>query len=475
MEHASMTAAANERPDWNALETAIAGRVVLPASPDYDLKRRSQIARFDTVRPQAIVLCETPEDVAEAIAFARHNAIEVAPRSGGHCFAGHSSSEGMVIDVTPMSAVTVSDGLATIGAGARLGNVYDKLLEHGLTIPAGCGPTVGIAGLTLGGGLGILGRTHGLTCDSLVAAQVVLADGRIVTCNEQHEADLFWALRGAGARNFGIVTQFVFRPIAPPSATGFQTFWPVSHAADIVFAWQRWSPGAPDALAASLVLRADGDPAEPPVLKVFGALLGTEAQTLGLLDELARNAGVEPISAFARSMSHRETKRYLASLDDTGEPEPVVPAGHAYSKSEFFRTAMPQDAVAALVEHLTTDRVEGEARELDFNPWGGAYNRVDDDATAFVHRNEIFLLKHTAVVGAEAGADERQAARRWLDHSWSLGHPWGTGRAYQNFPDPELENFEATYYGSNRERLVRVRRQYDPDNIFRFEQSIRSD
>ncbi|GLQ57028.1 FAD-binding oxidoreductase [Devosia nitrariae] len=465
--------ATTQGPDWHALQTAIAGRVILAGAPDYEERRKSQISRFDAVRPQAVVLCETAEDVAAAIAFARRNAIPLAPRSGGHCFAGHSSSEGMVIDVTPMSAVSVSEGLATIGAGARLGDVYDRLLEHGLTIPAGCGPTVGIAGLTLGGGLGILGRSHGLTCDSLLAAKVVLADGRIVTCDEQHEADLFWALRGAGARNFGIVTQFVFRPILPPSATGFQTFWPISRAADLILAWQSWSPNAPDALAASLVMTADADQAKPPVIKVFGAMLGTEAQTRELLEELAKAAGTEPTSLFAKSMTHRETKRYLASLGDTDLAAEPAEAGHAYSKSEFFRTAMPPDAVEALVAHLKADRIAGQSRELDFNPWGGAYNRIEETATAFVHRNEIFLLKHTAVVGAEASADERQAAQRWLDRAWEIGHPSGTGRAYQNFPDPALENFEDAYYGRNCERLARVKRKYDADNVFRFDQSIR--
>ncbi|MCT7374340.1 FAD-binding oxidoreductase [Chelativorans salis] len=459
-------------PDWDALDATITGRVVRPGSPDYDLTCKSQIARFDAVRPQAVVFCNSLEDVAAAIAFARRHAIPMAPRSGGHCFAGHSSSEGMVIDVTLMSAVTVSDGLATIGAGARLDNVYDRLLEHGLTIPAGSCPTVGIAGLTLGGGLGILGRTYGLTCDSLVAAQVVLADGRIVTCDERREPDLFWALRGAGARNFGIVTELVFRPMAPPSATGFQTFWPLSRVADLVFAWQQWSLNAPDALAASLVLTAGGDPAGPPVLKVFGAMLGTEAETLDLLDELANNVGVKPTSTFARSMTYREAKRYLASLGESEFAKEPTGAGHAYNKSEFFRTTIPKDAVAALVEHLTTDRIEGQSRELDFNPWGGAYNRVDETATAFVHRNEIFLLKHTAAVAAEASADERKTTQQWLDRSWELARPWGTGRAYQNFPDPDLADFETAYYGSNRERLVDVKRKYDPENFFRFNQSI---
>jgi FAD/FMN-containing dehydrogenase len=140
--------------DWDALQRAIAGAVILPGSPDYESVRKSAIARFHDVRPQVVVLCETPADVSEAISLARRTGLETAIRSGGHCFAGRSSTSGMVIDVSPMRSVSVSGGVAKVGAGARLGDVYDSLEEQGLTIPAGCGPSVGIAGLTLSGGSG---------------------------------------------------------------------------------------------------------------------------------------------------------------------------------------------------------------------------------------------------------------------------------------------------------------------------------
>jgi FAD/FMN-containing dehydrogenase len=149
--------------DWDALQRTIAGEVVLPGSPAYEEARKAAIARFHDVRPQAVVRCRTPADVAEAIGFARRSGVPAVARSGGHDFAGHSSTDGIVVDVTPMHSVGVSGDVATVGAGARLGDLYDELAGHGVTIPAGCGPTVGIAGLTLGGGLGILGRRHGLT------------------------------------------------------------------------------------------------------------------------------------------------------------------------------------------------------------------------------------------------------------------------------------------------------------------------
>ena len=465
---------------FGPLQGAIAGDVILPGSRDYESMRTPSIARFHDVRPQAVVLCRTPMDVAQTISFASRSGLETATRSGGHCFAGRSSTRGVVVDVSPMHAVSVSDGVATVGAGARLGEVYDALYDHDLTIAAGCGPSVGIAGLTLGGGLGILGRKHGLTSDQLVAAQVVLADGRVVECDVHHEEGLFWALRGAGGGNFGVVTSFVFRTIPAPTATSLHLVWPHVHAASAIEAWQAWAPAAPDELAASLLVTAAGDVDQPPVVHLFGAMLGTEADTAELLAELIGRAGADPTSAFLKHMSHRETKRYLAEHgpgDDQHEgtsPDEPSHQGLAYSKSEFFGRPLPTEAIAALVEHLENGRVAGRSHQLDFTPWSGAYNRVRDDATAFVHRAERFLLKHEVVVDPDASMAERERARAWLTRSWALVHPWGSGRVYPNFPDPDLEDWAHAYYGTNYGRLLRVKAKYDPGNVFRFHQSLPS-
>ena len=469
-------------PDWEALQRAVSGDVVLPGSPDYESTRKPAIANFHDIRPQAVVLCRTPQDVSETILFARESGLRTAARSGGHCFAGRSSTEGIIVDVTPMRSVSVSDGVATVGAGARLGEVYDTLAQCGLTIPGGCGPSVGISGLALGGGLGILGRKHGLTSDHLLGLQIVLADGRVVVCDEQHDEELFWALRGAGGGNFGVVTSLIFGTLPAPAATGFHLLWPHTHAAALISAWQAWAPAAPDELAASLLVTASRDPERPPVVNVFGSMLGTEDDTAQLLDELVSSAGADPTSASYENASLRETKRYLAELGDAmaegdyrlgetlkGEPSPQ---GQTFSKSEFFGRPLPAETIAALVENLTEGRISGQSRELDFTPWGGAYNRVSADATAFVHRDERFLLKHAVVIDPDASRGERKTARRWLARSWASVRPWGSGRVYPNFPDPDLEDWAQAYYGTNYDRLLRVKAQYDPGNIFFFQQSL---
>src|SRR5918992_5165926 len=283
---------------WKSLQAAIAGDVLMPDSPDYERAYRALNARFDDVRPQAVVRCGSSEDVAEAIGFAAQQGVATATRGGGHCFAGRSSTEGLLVDVTPMHSVEISDGAVTVGGGTRLGEVYRSLLERDLTIPAGSCPSVGIAGQALGGGLGLIGRKHGVTSDHLLGVQIVLADGRVLECDDHHEEDLFWALRGGGPGNFGVVTALTFRTIRAPDATNFHLTWPLSDAAGVIDAWLSWAPSAPEELAASLVIGASAQVEEPPSVEVFGVMLGTEADSAELVDGLVDRARSDPDSAF---------------------------------------------------------------------------------------------------------------------------------------------------------------------------------
>jgi FAD/FMN-containing dehydrogenase len=371
------------------------------------------------------------EDVAEALAAARRAAQPVAVRSGGHCFAGRSSTTGVVIDVSPMTGVEVDGDRAVIGAGTRLAEVYARLAAHGRTIAAGCGPTVGISGLTLGGGLGILGRRHGLTSDQLLAATLVRADGRVVEADD----DLLWTLRGGGAP--GVVTSLTFRTVPAPDSTAFRLTFPAAAATDILEAWQHALPDLDDALAPSLVITTR-------TVNVFGAAPATTA-----VDDLIARLGIRPSSDDRHHGTHQQTKQWLSADDGTPDPR------WAYLHSEFFRDAIP---AGPLLDRLLEDRRPGEERELDFTPWGGAYNRVPADATAFAHRGARFLLKQTATVSP----NDRPGP--WLDDSYALTRPYGTGGAYPNFPDPALTT--EAYYLANTPRRAQIRALYDPEAVF---------
>jgi FAD/FMN-containing dehydrogenase len=459
------------------LDAAIEGRVIRAGSPDYELVRKPAWGQFQDVRPEAAVLCEEPADVCETIARARRMGMETAPRNGGHCFAGRSSTRGIVIDLSPMRSVSAAGGIATVGAGALLGDVYDSLEPLGLTIAAGACPAVGIAGLTLGGGLGILGRRYGLTSDQLLHAQVVLTDGRVVECDERRDPDLFWALRGAGGGQFGVVTSLAFRTVPAEDVTCFKLAWEFSHAAALIDVWQTWAPSAPDGLAASLLLNAPADLGRP-VVTVFGGHLGAEREATRLLDELVARSGADPASADVEQMPHGAAKRYLAEHAPGAErhdgASPVEPTQRdlVFIKSEFFRQRLPSASIAALVDCLAAGRRSGQARELDFSPWGGAYNRTRRDATAFVHRSERFLLKHAVVLETGASSAQQDLARDWLKQSWATVDRWGSGGVFPNFPDPDLADWSHAYHGANYERLTRVKARYDPDNVFHFHQSL---
>jgi FAD/FMN-containing dehydrogenase len=413
---------------------------VLKAGDDgYEAARKPAIPRFADVWPEAVIRCASTQDIAEALGYARQRGLPAVARSGGHCFAGTSSSSGVVIDVTPLSHVTVDGDVAVIGAGARLADVYDGLLAHGRTIPAGCGPDVGIAGLVLGGGLGVLGRAHGLTCDSLVGAEVVLRDGTVLTCDVERDPDLLWALRGGFGARACIAASFRFATLAPPDLTTFHASFAPDRIGDVIDAWQAWSPDTPDELAASLVITVPAEVDLPPVVMAFGAMAGNESDAE---DQLA-GLGIEPETLERANRTHREAKRHLAEAGATNGGVAELESGLAYSYSNYFARPLPGAELAAL---LLADRVAGELRELDFSPWAGAYNRVAPDATAFVHRDARFLLKQTATV-------RDRGPTPFLHASAAFARPYGTGGVYPNFPEDGLEDLGTAYYGANTERL----------------------
>src|SRR5215213_550782 len=389
------------------MRQSVGVEVLRPDGAGYDAARQPQIPRFADVRPAAIARCTSTADVVEALALARREGDGVAVRSGGHCFAGRSSTTGVLIDVSALNDISVNAGVVTVGAGATLGAIYDALAPQ-KTIAGGCGPTVGVAGLALGGGLGILGRRYGLTCDQVTGAEMVCADGTVVNADD----DLLWALRGSGGGQFGIVTRLTLRTVPAPPIKCFHVMYPFDQAAALIDWWQRVAPDAPDETAASLIVR-------PDAVHLFGA---------GDID-----AETTP------ELPYREAKRWL---NENGPPEQE--ATDERSKSEFFRALIPAETIAELMQHFAA---ADHPRELDFSPWGGAYNRTPLEATAFPHRDARFLLKHTGPHG-------------WVRRAYEITHPHGTGGAYVNFPDTDLVDAHVAYHGPNLARLREIKARY---------------
>ncbi|WP_244223319.1 FAD-binding oxidoreductase [Amycolatopsis circi] len=397
-------------------------------SPGYEASPKAKL----TVR------CHSVSDVVQVLAYAAETGDRIVPRGGGHCFVDRCPADGIVVDLSGMDRIAVDDhGVATIGAGARLGAVYAALHESGRTIPAGCGDTVGIAGLTLGGGIGLLGRQYGLTCDRLVGAQVVLADRSVVECDEHRESELFWALRGAGGGQFGIVTELRFATVPEPSVCRIEGRW--AEPESVVKAWQDWAPNAPDGLTVNLTVQGGQ-------ATLFGASTMPPETTRALLREFTARAGVLYAIDIRLDVPYSMVKSTFRAED---------PAEGSRSRSEFFARTMSERTAGELLKGL-----EGN-RRLAFTAMGGAYNRVAEEETAFAHRGERFLLEEIGDPGDP-----------WVDEAWNAAHAEGSGRVYPNFPDLALEDPAEAYHAGNYPRLAAFKKNCDPHRVFDFPQAL---
>lgn len=470
--------------DWAQLAHSLQGTLVLPGNSQYATALQLFDPRFDSIHPAAIAYCLSPTDVQTCLAFGRKFNLQLAARSGGHSYAGYSTTSGLVIDVTRMNTVVMNTGnsSATIGAGAHLIDVYAALANYGVVIPAGSCPTVGIAGLTLGGGIGVIGRKFGLTCDNLLSAQVVLANGNVLSCDANHNADLFWALRGGGGGNFGIVTSFTFQTHAVSSLSLFTLDWAWSSAADVVAAWQNWAPHAPNELWSNCLLLATSNKSSGPQVRVNGVYVGSIAALNPLLQQLTGQISAAPTGRYVYNDTLLETMMveagcygmsvaacHLPNQNPQGQLQRVPYA----ARSDFFTSTLPRQGINALVNAIASRQASslGEGG-IAFDASGGAINSVAANATAFVHRNDLFSAQYTANWNAGDSSSVIAANQTWLNGVWQSMRPYASGGVYQNYVDPNLPNYLQAYYGSNLPRLQQIKATYDPNNLFHFAQSI---
>jgi FAD/FMN-containing dehydrogenase len=439
--------------------------------------------RFDNENPAGIAYCGTPRDVSACLAFVRKFRLPVAARSGGHSYAGWSSTTGLIVDVTAMNSFRVTGGSVQVGTGMNLIDMYNRLADRGLAVPGGSCATVGIAGLTLGGGVGVLSRAYGLTSDNLQALQIVTADGRILDCDATHNSDLYWACRGGGGGNFGVATSFTFRARPLTQLVLFFLRWPWSRAAQVMDGWQSWAPFQPDALWSNLHMSA-APQGGTPFLQVGGTYLGSITGCQALLNRLYHAVGSVPsgspfqtsfrnammIEAGCGSLSFSEC--HLPSQTKNGK----LPRVPQFAKSDFFTRRIPPAGIKALVAGIERMRsvhgAAGGVGAIAFDALGGAPNRVSPSATAFVHRNSLFVAQY--VTNWKTGASPAGISRQheWLRAFYASMRPYASGQAYQNYVDPDLSNWRQAYYGANYARLARIKKTYDPHQLFRFPQGI---
>jgi FAD/FMN-containing dehydrogenase len=458
------TAAAAD-PAVAALAKALDGDVVRPRTARYAEAHRLWDTRFDALRPRAIAYCANAADVQRTVRWGRKNRIRVVPRSGGHTYAGYSSGNGVVVaDVTPLHRISTAAGTATIGAGSRLIDVYSALWQSGVTIPGGSCAGVGIAGLALGGGVGYSSRLLGTTADALRRVKIVTADGRLLTCDASHNADLFWACRGGGGGNFGIVTELTFATHPVSNVSRYEIEWPWAQAEQALAAWQAFAPHAPDGLFSVLDLIAT-DPSAPGArahVVSGGQFFGSEADLTSLIQPLA-SAGT-PTRVRTFTLSYFDAVLHWAGCRDAGACTDRRLTFKA--KSDYVNAPLSSEAIRRLVDGVAARQGRGLGA-LYLDAYGGAVNRVPRAATAFVHRDALYSIQYTAQWSGSA-----TESLAWLDGVYARMRPFVSGFAYQNYIDPQLHDWQHAYYGANLTRLKAVKRKVDPTNAFRFTQSI---
>ncbi|WP_326854413.1 FAD-binding oxidoreductase [Actinocrinis sp.] len=468
--------------DWTALNRGLAGHVVRPGDGDYDTARLLFNPRFDGQRPAGIAYCENPSDVAECLAFVRKFGVAVTPRAGGHSYAGFSVGPGLVIDVTRMSAVTdIGSGTARVGAGTRLVDLYAALDAYGVTVPGGSCPTVGVAGLVLGGGIGVVSRAYGTLSDNLQSVQIVTPDGAVRECDAGRDSDLFWACRGGGGGNFGIATAFTFNTHSAEQMVLFFLSWPWSSAARVISAWQSWAPSAPDELWSNL--HALSNPSgDTPTIQVGGTYLGSLGGAQSLISQLVDQVGSTPEgSPFVSSHSHAMKIEAGCSQLSTAQchlpwqnPDGVLKRENEYAKSHIFTRTLSPSAISAVIAAVEQRQGYGGGGQggVAFDALGGAVNRVAPDATAFVHRDGLFVAQFTTTWSEGAASTQTNAQQSWLRAFHQTMTPYASGQAYQNYLDPELTGWQQAYYGTNYARLLQVRATYDPDHVLNLPRGI---
>jgi FAD/FMN-containing dehydrogenase len=447
------------------LRASFEGPVIDPADDGYEEHRRVWNGSIDR-HPALIARCTSVDDVRTAVRFGRDHQLTVAVRGGGHSFPGLSTCDGgLLVDLRLMDGVRVDPDarVAGVQAGVLLGELDQRTQEHGLAVPAGIVSHTGVAGLTLGGGIGWIMRRHGLTVDSLQSADLVTADGEFVRASEDENAELFWGLRGGGG-NFGVVTDFRFRlhPLGPQVMAG-ATFWSMDAAESVLSAYRDWIAESPDELMTIVVQRlAPPLPAVPaelvgrPVIAVMACYAGDVDEGEEVLRPM-RGFGSPVLDLFA-------PKPYVVHQQMF---DPSFRHGCWYYVRSCDVAALTDEVIGVVAEHGR--RITSPLSSIALWQMGGAVARVADDATAFSGRSAGFTFN---INGNTATADGFDDQRQWARDYWTALAPFHTG-VYVNFLMEEGGTRVRQAYGDAAyQRLSALKRRYDPSNLFRLNQNI---
>lgn len=440
----------------DSLQQSIAGKILQPFDKAYEEARKIWNGMIDR-RPSLIVQCINSHDVIECVKFAKHHDLVVAVRGGGHNVAGNAvCDDGIMIDLSQMKKVVVDPihKTASTEMGATWAEFDQATQEFGLATTGGVISTTGVAGLTLGGGVGWLVRHFGMSCDNVISAEVVTADGELIQASEVENADLLWGLKGGGG-NFGIVTSLTFRLHPVGSVLGGMILHPIEDAKKVIRFFTEFMKTAPDELTlyAGILHTPDG-------MQVVG-MVGCYSGSISTGEEV-----LKPLRQFG------------SPIADLFQPQPYVqlqkmlegpfPHGNRYYWKSGFLKDVSDDAIETIVTHSKSITSPISVVLLEF--YGGAATRISPDATAFRHRQEEFDL---VIISNWSNPSEDEQHIAWTRNFWNAMEPFSSNTVYMNALGVEGEQRVREAYGQNYDRLIELKRKYDPQNIFCMNQNIK--
>ena len=450
--------------NWADLAKTLKGSLVMAEDIDFATLNTQYALAYLSEEPQAIALCKSEDDVVACVKWARKNNVPIAPRSGGHSYAGYSRSTGLIIDLSQMTGINFdpATNLAVLEGGVHNQQVYNAGREASVSVSHGRCKGVGVAGLVLGGGIGFNMRKHGLTCDQLISTRIVLANGEIITASASENPEVFWAVRGAGGGNFGIHTQFVMQMFPVTTLTWFRIQWR-TELERIFDVFQDVAFEAPPEFGVKFMLNAkngEADKGNELYIEILGQLAGDESQLRSLLKPVYQVAA--PSLETIQNLPYWDAQEFLS---EDGSPE------YAHERTRFCFGKISPEGRDAIFRNLKKWPGTSVDAMWKYFLMGGKIKEVSNDATAFPFR-EATMISAIDLEWLPVDKNVLEENFKWLDAFHEEMEQYTSPHCFINFIDRRQKNHLTAYYGDHLERLKVIKRQLDPDNIFSNPKSI---
>ncbi len=431
------------------------GELLHEKNSEYPFHLKNFNKRFFDVEPLAYFLPKTEQAISTAIQWAQSHSKAIHIRGGGHSYEGFSTGKGLLIDLQLMKQISVANGNIICGAGVRLGDLNKFLSKHGLAIPVGSCSSVGVSGLSMGGGHGFLTRKYGMTCDQIVSLNMIDADGQILDVSQTSNSDLLWAAQGGGGGSFGIVSEFELRAHPLANVIQFGISWGPQHTARALDEWQHWAPFASENISGFFGI--DANRGNITKARCAGFFVGSENEFEKV---------IAPMRSFAACKSRSQVRPYLDACTSVSGPPDVDPVLFK-AKSHFANELLSKEHIDLLIEQLRNTS-EGAIAVL-FDAYGGAVKNRTIADSAFVHREALFCVQYYSQWGKSSQTQSIINMQRRIHQAMQPAYSNG---AYVNYADLDLVNYAEAYWGENLPRLSKIKSAVDPKNIFKHAQSV---